>query len=519
MNSSLDLTTLLSFTLGWRKKTVTLRAFRGFGFCALFFAVFLALWADAVSLQAQTRTEKNSARKLMLELSEEENEAEDDGDFEVDFGANAGFDSDDEKHSGNSKRTSTSKKFSKSSREREAYSGSTAGSKSDGKSRSGNSSKSKTSSKSKNSSKSKTSAAAELGREFEDSDFDEKSRVSGSSSKKSSKSKNASKNSSQKKKDTSRNQTVKKGKKKNEEPEDLRTPEEKERDRMEYFKRTGIWRWPELTPEQHEKAVAKQKEYLEEIKAAFPQTVYYESEHFFYLTDAPKPIALECLKYLEAMFARLCQIFEFPPGSAVWNGKCIVCAFVFQQQFLQFEQKFFSESAQEFSGASGLAHMSSDGNVLISLFYGDISKMEARWKFIGILVHETTHGFMHRYRARQRIPIWLEEGIADSMPVVIVPADRQTFLKQRSGLERMRMTGSVGGLMTAQGHIEVWQYGIASGLVMFLIKQDSHKFKKFLDDIKDGKDWEAALREHYGCSAEELLFHFGRVNRVPRLTF
>ncbi|MDO4426312.1 MAG: hypothetical protein Q4D17_11190, partial [Planctomycetia bacterium] len=78
---------------------------------------------------------------------------------------------------------------------------------------------------------------------------------------------------------------------------------------------------------------------------------------------------------------------------------------------------------------------------------------------------------------------------------------------------------SVGGLMTAQGHIEVWQYGIASGLVMFLIKQDSHKFKKFLDDIKDGKDWEAALREHYGCSAEELLFHFGRVNRVPRLTF
>ncbi|MDO4426313.1 MAG: hypothetical protein Q4D17_11195, partial [Planctomycetia bacterium] len=99
----------------------------------------------------------------------------------------------------------------------------------------------------------------------------------------------------------------------------------------------------------------------------------------------------------------------------------------------------FSESAQEFSGASGLAHMSSDGNVLISLFYGDISKMEARWKFIGLLVHETTHGFMHRYRARQRIPIWLEEGIADSMPVVIVPADRQTFLKQRSGLERMRM--------------------------------------------------------------------------------
>ncbi len=318
----------------------------------------------------------------------------------------------------------------------------------------------------------------------------------------------------------SRTSSGKKGKAKTPpEPEDLRTPEEKERDRMAHFEETGIWLWPELTPEQVAETVEKQKSYMEDVKKKFPQMIYYESEHFFYFTDAPKPIALECLKYLELMYARLCEVFEFPKGAQVWNGKCIVCAFVYQQGFVKFEQEFFGDTSQQFSGASGLAHMSSDGNVLISLFYGDISTMEARWKFIGILVHESTHGFLHKYRARQRIPLWLNEGIADFMPGVIVPADRQHGYKQRSALQHMQQFGSVGGLMQTEGSIEAWQYGVASGLVEFLLKNKPHGFKKFLDEIKDGKDWETALKENYNCTPEEFLILFGRANRIPRLTF
>jgi len=311
----------------------------------------------------------------------------------------------------------------------------------------------------------------------------------------------------------------KRGKKEAEAVEDARTPEEKERDRMAYFKETGVWRWPELTDEQYEAEIKRQKEYLEEVKTKFPQTVYYESEHFFYLTDAPRPIAEECLKYLEAMYARLCGMFAFPKDARVWSGKCIVCAFVFQQQFMRFEQEFFQDTAQQFTGASGLAHTSSDGQVLISLFYGDISSMEKRWQFIGVLVHETTHGFVHRYRARQNIPLWLNEGMAEFMSSVIVPADRQAVLKQRHGLEMMRQNGSTGGLLQAEQQLEVWQYGIASGLVGFIFKSKPQGFKQFLDEIKDGKDWEEALKENYNCTAEEMLVQFGRANRIPRLGF
>ncbi len=360
------------------------------------------------------------------------------------------------------------------------------------------------------SSRSQKNAARQLIDEMSESESDQK---------KNSKKKSSTKKDSQKKPTKTSASRNRKKKEKEEESEDTRTPAERERDRMAYYRATGVWRWSEVTDEKYEREITRQKQYLEDIKTKFPRTIYYESEHFYYLTDAPKPIAVECMKYLEAMYERLCEVFEFKKDARVWIGKCIVCAFAFQQDFLRFEQEFFGETAFQFTDATGLAHLSSDGNVLISLFYGDISKMESRWKFIGTLVHETTHGFLHRYRARQRIPLWVNEGIADFMVSVIVPADRQPALKQQNALKQMRQFGSVGGLMTAEGPLEAWQYGVASGLVGFMLKYDSHAFKMFLDDMKEGKEWTEALKKHYKCAPEELLFQFGKANRIPRLTY
>lgn len=460
-------------------------------FCVSFFVLLCVLLCASEASSAPSRSGKATAHHLMNEMSEDVEETDGETDSERNLNADS--------------RSSRKKTGKASASNRSA---STARSETSSKSgKSGNSGKSGSPSKSGNSGKSGSSSRSG------------KSGSRTSDSKKSGASSSRSDSSSRKKPVTAKKTKNARGKKPEPEPEDLRTPEEKEQDRLAYFRETGIWRWPELTEAQLTKAVESQKTFLEEVKAKFPKTLYYESEHFFYLTDAPEPLARECLKYLEAMFARLCDVFEFPKGASVWNGKCIVCAFIFQQQFLQFEQEFFGQTANQFAGASGLAHMTSEGNVLISLFYGDTSSMEARWKFIGILVHESTHGFLHRYRARQEVPLWLNEGIADLMPRIIVPADRQPLLKQRSALERMRQTGSVGGLLMTDGPIEAWQYGVASGLVEFLIKQNSHAFKQFLDDLKDGKEWNAALKEHYQCSSEELLFHFGRANRIPKLTF
>ncbi|MDO4569974.1 MAG: hypothetical protein Q4D38_06315 [Planctomycetia bacterium] len=322
---------------------------------------------------------------------------------------------------------------------------------------------------------------------------------------------------SKKTKEPKKSPPKKKGKKAKE-PEDTRTFEEKERDRIAHFKETGIWLWPELSDEQFEKRTTEQKEYLEKVKAAFPQLplAYYESKHFFYLTDAPPLIANQCLQYLEAMHEKLSQIFGFPKDHPVWYGKCIVVAFVHQQNFQLYEQTFFQNNSM-FEGASGLAHTRSDGDVVISLFYGDVSRAEGRWRFFGVLVHETTHGFVHRYRARQEVPLWLNEGLAEFMACTIIPADRQVPLKQKKGLEMMRQTGSVGGLLDEEMRLDLWQYGVTSGLVMHIFKQNPKAFVEFFDSVKDGKEWRQALMDSYKCTPEEMLIHFGRANRIPQL--
>ncbi|MDO4627944.1 MAG: hypothetical protein Q4C70_02045 [Planctomycetia bacterium] len=458
------------------------------------FCVLVGNDTAAQSSSAQ-RARKNAAKQLIEEMSETEEGTE----FEM------GFELEDEEDRENkNEKTSMKKSSSKNASKKDSASKGSASKNSTSK----NSVKKGSSKSSTEKSSGKKGSSSKDTDDFEDFDNSEKPEK-----------KNVSDKSSSKKKPKTSASRNRKKPNKEEEPEDTRTPEERERDRMAYYRETGIWRWPEVTDTMYEQEITRQEKYLEDIKAKFPRTIYYESEHFYYLTDAPKPIALECMKYLEAMYARLCEVFEFKKDARVWTGKCIVCAFAYQQDFLRFEQEFFSESAHQFTGATGLAHLSSDGNVLISLFYGDISKMENRWKFIGTLVHETTHGFLHRYRARQRIPLWVNEGIADFMVSVIVPADRQPALKQQSALKQMRQFGSVGGLMTTDGPLEAWQYGVASGLVGFMLKYDSHAFKTYLDDMKDGKEWTEALKEHYKCTPEELLFQFGRANRIPRLTY
>lgn len=312
--------------------------------------------------------------------------------------------------------------------------------------------------------------------------------------------------------------TAKKKKKpgEEEEPEDTRTPEERELDRIRHFRETGIWLWPEITEEELVKIDAEQREYLESVKRAFPtiRLHYYETTHFFFLTDAPQPIAVECVHYLEAMYVKLCELFAIPAEKQVWRGKCTVIAFAAQQHFVEFEVKFYQNTAVR-PTTTGLAHQRSDGEVKISMYFGDVTRMEKRWQFMGTMVHECTHGFCHRYKSRQNLPTWLEEGLCEFVAMSVVTKDTQVRRKQDAGLRQIRTLPSVGGMLTSAGPLDAWQYGVASGIVHFLLTKKTKGVGQLLDLIKDGTPWEEALKEAYNCTPEEMLVAFGRQLRPP----
>ena len=269
--------------------------------------------------------------------------------------------------------------------------------------------------------------------------------------------------------------------------------------------------WPELTPQEHEEWIAKHKAFVEEVKQkmggkslALVETKYY----LFYTDMSPQKVGIY-IAYLDAMYEELCKAFSIPAGKNIWCGKCVVVAFAEEGSFRTLESVVFDNPG---AMAQGICHSSSDGRVVISCWKGDHEAF-----FANVLVHETAHGFIHRWKSTVHIPSWVNEGIADWVANAVVK-DGEVPRRQKSSVERVRQTGSLGGTFFDESrNIESWQYGVASTLVEMLLRKDAARYRTLLTAIKEGHSSTDALQQAYGLSPEELILAYGRLAGVPNL--
>ena len=114
--------------------------------------------------------------------------------------------------------------------------------------------------------------------------------------------------------------------------------------------------------------------------------------------------------------------------------------------------------------------------------------------FAGVIVHETTHGFLHRYKSGQFVPSWLNEGIADWVAMTVVRSDNGVRNKVKAGLERMRRLGTLGGDFFTAQYIAREQYGMAVAIVDYLLRRNPKGFREMIEGIK-GRKWQAASKK------------------------
>ncbi len=287
-----------------------------------------------------------------------------------------------------------------------------------------------------------------------------------------------------------------------------------EKERKEYFDKHGVWPWPELTATAQEKEVAKQRDYLKKVRQKFSNRKMhlYETDYFLFLTDLPASKVKPCTANLDDMYSQLCKAFNVTGKARKYHflGKVVFIAFENGQDFKDFEKEFFS--INNTGAAQGLSHMTSDGLVLISCFYGN----DANY-FAHLLVHETTHGFMHRYRTYRALPNWLDEGIAEWLGMNVVKKNHGIKLKQDQAKARMRRDNNLGGNFFTVDHIHGEQYGMAVLIADYLIKKDRSAFRELIDSIKAGVDWREALKNTYGLTTDELTQQFGKSIGLPNL--
>ena len=270
----------------------------------------------------------------------------------------------------------------------------------------------------------------------------------------------------------------------------------------------GARPWPTLTAEEHAAEVADLKAFVAEVKEAFPSLQVTETHEFIVATDIPAGQMAPYVASLDAMHDFLCDLYGIPRGEPVWKGKCLVVAFLREQDFQAFEARFMKTRMQ---GAHGLCHQSSDGRVIMACHRGDDAPA-----FAHMLVHETSHGFNHRWMSPERLPNWLNEGIAEWVGTKVVPGSNQVPLKEAAALDFMRRTGTLGDDFLTRQNIDAVQYGMASSLVKFLAR-DLKKFAAFVQGIKEGVPVEESLQAAYKVSLADLVKAYGAAVGVPQL--
>jgi len=279
---------------------------------------------------------------------------------------------------------------------------------------------------------------------------------------------------------------------------------------QERMKAKGVAPWPELSAEAHAAEVNELEKFAETVRAAFPKLVISQTHEFIMVSDMPKQEIGPYVASLDSMHDFLCDLYGIPRGEPVWKGKCLVFAFVSEDDFLAFEARFMKNPSSP--GYHGLCHQYSDGRVVMACHRG--SEADA---FAHMLVHETSHGFNHRWMSPERVPNWLNEGIAEWVGTQVVPHSRQVPRKETMSKAYMQQTGSLGPQFLTRDNIDAVQYGISSALVRFLVTRDRKKFAEFVRGIKEGQTAEESLQATFKGSINDLVAAFGTSIGIPNL--
>lgn len=266
--------------------------------------------------------------------------------------------------------------------------------------------------------------------------------------------------------------------------------------------------WNSHTESELNTFVAEEKAFLAKVGEHFSRLPMkmYETKYFLFFTNMPPDQIGPYLRNLDAMNEQLGTAFGFPPGRNIWKGKAVVIAFIEQRDFLEFERVFmdYPIAANSFQA---LCHSFRNGRVVVGCWRGDDPI-----GFATTLVHETAHGYIHRYMTSANVLSWLNEGIADWIAQAAVARSTETRLRQQVAMQRVRQLGGLDasffGVTTET--IESWHYGVSSAVVQILLDAGAENFRLFIDGIKEGRTWEESLMRAYRLSPAQLISHYNR---------
>ncbi len=228
-----------------------------------------------------------------------------------------------------------------------------------------------------------------------------------------------------------------------------------------------------------------------------------EGKYWVLYADLPLGETKELARRMDAMYETVANMFALPVGLNIFHGKAVVIVSASDEHYRSIEMAAFNSMPPP--GAIGLCHMVGP-KVVVSA-----NKSADENRFIATLVHEASHGFMHRYGSPARLPSWADEGYAEyvaaeSFPDSTTKADRKPqglkWLRDENNhvLDVLHMNYEDGSWPGA----DAIGYAIGYLAVDFLVQTKGETFREWVKDVKAGIPWEEAMQKRFGWSGAQL---------------
>ena len=261
--------------------------------------------------------------------------------------------------------------------------------------------------------------------------------------------------------------------------------------------------WPRLNRTQQQQAIDQLKKYAQETQDTLHTSLgSFETEYFLFCSDLAPVEARQWASLLDRMYDRLAETFAVTPHRNIWRGKALIFVYRNEKDYMRYEREIVKSDP---TGTAGMCVSYPDGSVKIA-FYRQPDQM----LFAHVLVHESVHGFIHRYRTPIPVPGWANEGLAEMIATDLVPQKgRPAMVRERAASGLRDHQGRLGSFFNGKG-IEGWQYPVAEQITIFMVTQSKPGYVKFINGIKEGLEVDQALSERYGAPRERLIDAFGQ---------
>ncbi|MCE9620454.1 MAG: hypothetical protein K8R92_11195 [Planctomycetes bacterium] len=262
--------------------------------------------------------------------------------------------------------------------------------------------------------------------------------------------------------------------------------------------------WSVATDAERAEALAEMKadaeRWLKQVNLRYSMV---EGDFWVLYADLPLGETRELARRMDAMYQTVAEMFGLPAGLNIFHGKAVVIVSATDGHYRAIEKAAFDMEPPP--GAIGLCHMVGP-KVVVSAY-----RSEDANRFMSTLVHEASHGFMHRYGSPMRLPAWADEGYAEYVAAESFPQSTTKGDRTPQGLEWIRAgNNDVQSILRLNYEDGSWPganaigYAIGYMTVDFLIHTDGRKFGAWVKDVKAGIPWEEAMQKRFGWNAQQL---------------